>query len=122
MYIIENNFTSDTAEYNQGGQLIHSPITIKDVTSILSASPDLATRFANTRLYLDTQGRYTHTQTLSGTLYASYIMIRPLMANSQIVQKDGKNQGYTIDARVIVQAGNGYREYDTRTMITDWLR
>jgi hypothetical protein len=86
--------------------------------------------FTNTQLYLDASGRYTHTVTATGTNFSSYIAISPLTFRRQpgngpnawvTTVKDGKEQAYIIDARVIVR-GRPYREYDLKTVITDWQK
>lgn len=126
MYIIENDFTTDVVEINNSnGTIKQSPVRIKKITT-LPSSPTSKDYFDNSRLYLDEQWRYTHTNTASGTLYASYILVTPIGYSDalwyQKIEKDSKSQWYIIDARVIVWAGRGYREYDAKTMITDWVR
>lgn len=45
----------------------------------------------------------------------------PTMTTIEPKSDDGKNQGYILDARVIIR-GDTYREYDLKTVITDWQR
>ena len=102
---------------------------MKLTTSTINLTDSLEQKFTKSRLYLDSKGRFTHTATSSGTNIASYIIITPLAftrphadptkRNVEPKNSDGKNQGYILDARVILSS-NGYREYDLKTVITDW--
>jgi hypothetical protein len=88
---------------------------------------DDATLWSQTRLYLDDQGRYTHATTSTGTIYASYVILSPLMVAGAIVREDpidptSSPQGWVIDARVIVNNNGTYRTFDAKSMITDWVR
>ncbi len=122
-FIIENDFTSSKVTYDQNGGITSSPVYMKDISAIFPT--DIEARFNSAKLYLDSQGRFTHSPTNTGTLYASYINIHPLEFDNgwspMIVQKDGKNQWYILDAHVIVNS-RGYREYDLSTLITDWKK
>lgn len=123
MYIIENDFTASESVINVDGTLASSPVKIKKIDPIPTDQKQI---FEKMQLFLDAQWRYTHTNTASGTLYASYILVTPIGYSDalwyQKIEKDSKSQWYIIDARVIVWAGRGYREYDAKTMITDWVR
>lgn len=122
-YIVENNFAySGVSIQSTDGKVLKMPVKLKPIT----LTGDIANRFSLSRLYLDAQGRYTHTPTATGTIYASYIIISPLTFsdgddNTIAVEKDGKTQWYTIDARVLVQS-RGYQEYDLKSLITDWKK
>lgn len=120
-YIIENNYTATGYELDPTTGMINTmPVTLSWI-SLPSSESD---RFIAASLYLDQHGRFTHTPTATGTVYASYIMITPLQfrdGNGILVnvEKDGKAQWYILDARVLVQ-GRGYKEYDLKSLITDW--
>ncbi len=122
-FIIENDFTSSKVTYDQNGGITSSPVYMKDISAIFPT--DIEARFNSAKLYLDSQGRFTHINTGTGTLYASYINIRPLEFENAWtiteIKKDGKNQWYILDAHVIVNS-RGYREYDLKTIITDWKK
>lgn len=122
-YIIEDDFTTKNTTINtSNGNIDASPVFLKDIT--LNYSPDPAIEFSRTQLNLDNNGRYTH-RTGTGTNYASYIIITPLWfdnnGNYIKVEKNSKPQWYLLDARVIVKARE-YKEYDLRTIITDWKK
>lgn len=97
-YIIENNFNNIELVFDASGNgnIIASPVYLRNITTEFSALPSDDHRFEKSRLYLDEQGRYTHTVTATGTVYAAYMMLSPLgYDNSGVftpVVKDGKNQ------------------------------
>ena len=136
VYIVENNFTETGVTFGADGKIMTSPVTLSGIslehTDNLSDSAIISEKFNQTRLYLDSNQRYTHKTTATGTAFASYIIITPLQ-----FQKDGQEivltttgadgvtpvpQGYMLDARVIVRDGSYYREYDAKSAITDWIR
>ena len=125
-YIIQNDYSSSgiTFDSSWNGDITASPVYLRDVTTTLPA--DTAWIWERTRLYLDDQERYTHDTSATPTSYASYIIVSPLgYENTWIhtpIQKGWKNQGYVVDARVIVKTANTYREYDAKTAITDWVK
>ena len=131
VFLIENNFSEATTVYNPTtGNIEKSPVFIRNISSLfpLTNPSDLAWRFTSSRLYTDVQWRFTH-ESLSntGTAYASYLIISPMKfdANGTIEPKDPitqRNQGYILDARVIVSSRWAYREYDLKTIITDWKK
>ncbi len=118
-YIVENNYTHSWVEIDMNtGNIRALPMILSGVI----LWPTLESKYLATRLFLDDQGRYTHTHTATGTFFASYIRISPLEVSTLgILKKDGKEQGYILDARVIVQ-WRGYNEYDLKTVITDWKK
>lgn len=126
VYLIENNFNDSTVSYEWDGKIHQSPILLKNITQNFPL--DIAQIWSRTKLYRDSQDRYTHNAVspVIETPYASYLKITPLAYDdnwqSVLVQKDGKNQWWIIDARVIVKTGNNYREYDAKTLITDWIK
>lgn len=105
-YVIENNYSASGVEIrNSDGKILRSPISLRSIVP----SGDMSSIFSQSRLYLDTHGRYTHIPTATGTIYASYFFLRPISfldggGNTILVEKDGKTQGYIIDARVLVQS------------------
>lgn len=122
VYIVENNYNNTGTTIDQlSGNIMSSPVTLSGI----SLSPSgLEAQFAQARLYIDAKWRYTHDITSTGTFYASYVIITPLQFENNWtvkVEKDGKPQWYIIDARVIVDS-RGYKEYDLKTIITDWKK
>ena len=124
IYLVENNFSPDStqATFTTDGNLTKSPVFLRNVTENFPLSDTLEKQFLSSALFLDPQGRYTHTQTPTNTPYASYAILSPLVVDGKPVIKDGKNQGYIIDARVIVKNGIKYRMYDSKTLLTDWIK
>ncbi len=118
-FIVEDNYTHSWVELDiHNGNIIALPVMLSGV--ILWAT--LESRYDATRLYLDDHGRFTHVPTATGTTFASYIYITPLeIPTIGALKKDGKDQGYILDARVIVH-WRGYNEYDLKTVITDWKK
>lgn len=127
-YIIENDYTSTGIFYTPGMSTPEkSPVYMDNVTTLLSATSDIEWKFNTVRLYYDSDMRLTHTLTSSGTSYASYIIVSPLRIGSPIWPIEpktisGKNQWFILDARVITKSRTGYREYDLKTVITDWKK
>lgn len=129
-YIIENDYSSSMLEFDSSAistipwTIKKSPVLVQDISSRISS--DVWTNWLNFRLFLDDQWRYTHNPTATWTLYASYIRVSPIWYDNAWVfvpvQKDWKNQWYIIDARVILKNWNGFREYDAKTAITDWVK
>jgi prepilin-type N-terminal cleavage/methylation domain-containing protein len=128
IYSIENNFTSATLSLDTEarGHILGSPISLRKLD--ISQFSDIGNIWEQTRLYLDNESRYTHVAVgNTGTQYASYIAISPLGYTWSTwefipVLKNWLNQGYIIDARVIVKNDTHYREYDAKTAITDWVK
>lgn len=125
-YIIENDYTTSLRVFDPSGNgnIIASPVYLRDITTTIPS--DTAWIWERTRLYLDSQGRYTHDTSGTPTSYASYIKISPIWytwATGFVpIVKDTYNQWYVVDARVIVKTANTYREYDAKTTITDWVK
>ena len=93
-YIIENNYSHTGYDLDPStGMIENMPITL---SGIILPSSD-AERFSLSALYLDREGRFTHTVTATGTVYASYITITPLQffdGNATLVnvEKNGRTQ------------------------------
>ncbi len=127
-YIIENDYTATGLTFTPGTSTPEkSPVYLDNVTTLLAATSDIEWRFNAVKLYYDMPMRLTHTPTSTGTTYASYIIVSPLIVNSptwSIEPKTlaGKNQWFLLDARVIAKSRTGYREYDLKTVITDWKK
>ena len=121
IYMIENELNSSNNSIDPTNGRIHSN-TVKLVK--LDPFPnDINLRWQKTQLRLDDKWRYIHSET-SGTptQFASYIIISPLTINGIEVKKNSKNQWWVIDARVIIKGKWPYREYDAKSMITDWMK
>jgi prepilin-type N-terminal cleavage/methylation domain-containing protein len=128
IYTIENDYTSATIVYTNGS-ITSSPVKL--TLSTVLPTDTIEQKFTKSQLYYDAKGRYTHTVTGKSTNIASYLIISPLaftrphpnpaLRNVEPKDSDGANQGYILDARVIVRS-NGYREYDLKTVITDWQK
>lgn len=127
-YIIENDYTSTGVVYTPGTNIIEkSPIYFDNVTSILGGTTNIEWKFNAVKLYYDNAMRFTHKITGSGTAYASYVIISPLKVTWPLwmiepKSLDGKNQWFIVDARVIAKSRTWYREYDLKTVITDWKK
>jgi prepilin-type N-terminal cleavage/methylation domain-containing protein len=74
VYIIENNFVQSGITFSP----IDYPITIKKLDSIVFLAGDSSVKWEQSKLSLDSQERFTHTTTSTGTAYASYLIIAPL--------------------------------------------
>lgn len=122
MYTIENNFASATTQSDASGVIQSAPTVIERLNIPPTSKLTSETFFRGARLYLDDQWRYTHTETQNPTPYASYLIIHPLGSGSVEVVHEWRTQWYVFDARVIVQDGSSYREYDAKTVLTDWIR
>lgn len=119
VYIVENDFSNSGIVFDVLGEIEKFPVLLKKIATLPS---DLEGKFNATQLFLDTQWRYSHMLSGSGTSYASYVVITPLsLPGIGEIKKDNKNQWYVIDARVIVRS-RGYKEYDLKTLITDWKK
>lgn len=123
IYTIENDYTSPNVIYTNG-LITASPVKLS--SSTIAPADSIEQKFAQSKLYYDAKGRYTHTVTPLETNIASYIIISPLAFTRPLwliepKSPDGMNQWYILDARVIVHA-NDYREYDLKTVITDWQK
>ena len=129
IYTIENSFTTTGITFDNitnNGTIAKSPIKL---TKLSGFPNDDAAKWWATQLIFDERGRYTHTGSVSGTgtNFASYIIVSPLGYTGSTgvfteVKKDTKNQWWLIDARVLVRYNGGYREYDAKSMITDWQK
>ncbi len=119
VYMIENDFSTPTVVVDSTtGHINKSTVKLSKIDLFPFSDED---RWQKTQIRLDTQWRYIHSETLgTQTPYASYIRITPLTVNGVEVKKDGKNQWWVIDARVLIKLGGNIREYDAKSMITDW--
>lgn len=137
-FIIGNDFTATGVTYNPSNwNRITSPvfmswITIQDINNFTDDTK-LQSKFEASQLCYDDKTRYIHCNriswvgvTNSWTIFASYINIIPMQYTSggsnTPIKKDGNDQWYIIDARVIVRDWSNYREYDARSAITDWIK
>ncbi len=128
IYTIENWFdTGNTLIDSTNGNITKSPIKLLKIDPTISFATDLE-KWNKTQLILDDHGRYIHIGSTTGapTQFASYIIVSPLGYSGSTwfteVRKDQKNQWWIIDARVLVKYNGGYREYDAKSMITDWQK
>ncbi len=143
IYTIENDFSQTETVFGSDG-IDKLPVKVAiagiDKTAVAEVKDDttLKEKFEKTQLCFDEKKRYVHCtndahKTSSGTVFASYINIIPMYFKEgndtpetliQIPDDSGvpQNQGYIIDARVIVRDGSYYREYDVRTALTDWQK
>lgn len=126
IYTIENDYSNSLATYVNG---IPTSWPVKMSVSTIVWTDGLKERFEKARLYLDNQGRFTHTVSATGSNIASYITISPLQFTRPVwspsliepKDRDWNNQWYILDARVIINS-SGFREYDLKTLITDWQK
>jgi prepilin-type N-terminal cleavage/methylation domain-containing protein len=131
LYSIENDFTASGITFDpiaNNGTIAKSPIKLTKIDTNTAFTTD-AEKWSKTQLIFDDHGRYIHTgsSTGTGTNFASYIIVSPLGYTGSLgafteVKKDNKNQWWIIDARVVVKYNGGYREYDAKSMITDWQK
>lgn len=129
VYTIENSFATGAIEINSNnGNISKTPVKLQKIDTVSGFATD-SEKWNRTQLVFDDHGRYIHTGSIAGTgtNFASYIIVSPLGytgSNNAFteVKKDWKNQWWIIDARVLVNHNGGYREYDARTMITDWQK
>lgn len=120
-YMIENDFSVSTSNIDRTSWDINSsPIKLTRIDSF--PTTDIA-KWNKTQLSTDTRWRYIHAPSPGNrTKFASYIIVSPLTVNGVEVKKDWKNQWWVLDARVMVNLNGGYREYDAKSMITDWQK
>ena len=120
-YMIENNFSQSWILIDPTtGHIIKNNIKI---VKLNSRPVNLEDKWNLTQLRIDDQGRYYHSQNQwSITHYASYFIVTPLTVDGVEIKKNNKNQWWIIDARVIVKRWLNVREYDAKTMITDWQK
>jgi hypothetical protein len=124
VYIVENNFSWPTvieAKYDSNGSLELSPVFVRNITNEFFAKETPEGKFETATLYLDRYGRYTHTKTDTPTPYASYTLLTPLLVDGKEVKRKNETAGYILDMRVIVKNGTTYREYDMKSLLTNWL-
>ncbi len=131
-YTIENDFTATGITFDtltNNGTIARTPIRLTkiDTSTVFGTDSD---KWKQTQLIFDEKWRYTHTgssMSWTGTQFASYIIISPLGYTGSAgvftdIKKNNKNQGWIIDARVLVRYNGGYRQYDAKSMITDWQK
>ncbi len=130
VYTIENDFTTSGIVFDTmtaDGTIAKSPIKLTKIDTISGFTTD-SEKWNATQLIFDAAWRYIHTgsTTGTGTVFASYIIVSPLGYTGSTgfteVKKDSKNQWWIIDARVLVRYNWWYREYDAKSMITDWQK
>ncbi len=128
VYTIENSFTATGITFTSvnDGTISMSPVKLTKLASLATTDTD---KWNQTQVIFDSKWRYIHTGSVSGTgtNFASYVIVSPLgytWSTSSFVPviKDWKNQWWIIDARVLVRYNGGYREYDAKSLITDWQK
>jgi prepilin-type N-terminal cleavage/methylation domain-containing protein len=121
IYMIENDFTTPTIVIDStNGHINKSPIKLTKVDSFPTTDE---AKWQKTQIHMDDKWRYIHSETIgTPTQYGSYIIITPLIVDGAEVKKDWKNQWWIIDARVLIKLNGSIREYDTKSMITDWQK
>ncbi len=123
VYLIENNFTSTGLVFDSSrtdGTIAKSPISLKKIDPFPTTD---AAKWQKTQVRIDSRWRYFHSETIgTPTQFASYIIISPLTVAGTEVKKDWNNQWWIIDARVLIKWNGSIREYDAKSMITDWQK
>ncbi len=121
IYLIENDVNTPKTIINPTNGIIDkSPIKLIKVDSLPNNDEE---KWGKTQLRMDMYWRYTHSETSgTGTQYGSYLIISPLSVGRVEIKKDWKNQWWIIDVRVLVNRNGTIREYDTKSMITDWQK
>lgn len=120
-YLIENNFSTSGITINPlTGYITKSNIKLSKIDSMPAT---LEAKWNLAQLRINNFGKYIHsTLQWEPTPFASYIIVSPLTVDGVEVKKNNKNQWWIIDARVIVKRWTNIREYDAKTMITDWQK
>ena len=120
-YMIENNFSTNAISIDWSNWNINTN-TVK-LTKIDPFPTTDQAKWQKTQVRFDNLWRFIHSETTgTPTQFASYIIVSPLTVNGTEVKKDWKNQWWVIDARVLIKLNGGYREYDAKSMITDWQK
>lgn len=127
IFLIENNFVDQKVTFNPSTWNINKN-TVR-IQKLPTFPLSLNDRWNISKLNIDDQWRYVHDPlSMTGSPYAAYVIISPISYTIWGVTKNIeawtplKTQWYIIDARVIVQTRWIYREYDAKSMITDWIR
>lgn len=123
-FLVENNFDEKKFEFDENW-ISESPIKIiqKDFSDI----NDDQKIFEEARLCFNLENFYIHCNNSTNekkTSFASYIKISEMKydGNSKILNENNENQAYIIEAFVINKNGSNYRKYDTKTIITNWMK
>lgn len=123
-FLIENNFvTSEMKIDTTNGKILENTVRVKEIPTPLPL--ELKDIWEQSKLNIDTKWRYVHELTSTWTPYAAYVIISPISYTVWGVIKEIEPwtpQWYILDARVIVKTRWIYREYDAKSMITDWIR
>lgn len=115
------------------GKFDKSPVKIQKLN--FSDTTTQEEKFEQARLCKNEKNIFVSCQETNGTnptIYAAYTRIFPMKYNendTEIIVGETDNEtrelkpsAYIVDARVIVRENNNYREYDARTIITDWKK
>ncbi len=124
-FLIENNFSDSLVRINQDDWTLQkNTVRVKQIPTPLPL--ELKEIWEQSKLSIDNKWRYVHDElSMIGTPYAAYVIISPISYTAWgVIQEIApwSPQWYIIDARVIVQTRWIYREYDAKSMITDWIR
>lgn len=126
-FLVENNFGEKEFKFDENW-INESPIKITE--KILSDEKNNEKIFEETRLCFNSENFYIHCNNSTNekkTSFASYVKISEMKydeknENSKILNENNENQAYTIEAFVINKNGSNYRKYDTKTIITNWMK
>jgi hypothetical protein len=80
VFMIESDYTATGITFTSAnnGTIEKSPVKLTRLISFPTDPTDLVGKWSSTQLFLDEQGRYTHTVSASGTLFSSYVIMSPL--------------------------------------------
>lgn len=126
-FLIENNFDEKNFKFDEDW-ISESPIKIIQ-KNFIDINDDQKV-FEEARLCFNSENFYIHCNNSTNekkTSFASYIKISEMKydeknENSKILNENNENQAYIIEAFVINKNGSNYRKYDTKTIITNWMK
>lgn len=123
-FLVENNFGEKEFKFDENW-INESPIKITE--KILSDEKNNEKIFEEARLCFNSKNFYTHCNGSADekiTSFASYVKISEMKydENSKILNENNENQAYIIEAFVINKNNSNYRKYDTKTIITNWMK
>ncbi len=124
-YLVENNFSQNGVKISPtDGKILESGLFLESIETPLE---DTGAIWQKARLYKDSEWRYTHAVTSTGTPYALYTTLSPIAYTEwwsiqYVVSSDGLPDGYIIHTNFLIQTMWRYRHYDVKSAITNWIR
>lgn len=118
-FLIENNFDEKNFKFDEDW-ISESPIKIIQ-KNFIDINDDQKV-FEEARLCFNSENFYIHCNNSTNekkTSFASYIQISKMKKNET---ENFDIDAYLIEAFVINKNGSNYRKYDTKTIITNWMK